>query len=437
MRFKKQLIVLGIVIAIVATITYALSQTNGNNYPNPGHPASEIGPGTFNCPEGESCLWDFPGSVTINKHLSIGSLYVGSNKKSVTFRVNDLLLGHPERMENPGIALVAGSDTLFVNYNHDWPYTKIGGKVTVSRSLKVKEKLGIPYPTTDTKLYVKGLPEKFAIYGEIPTSSAEQCVSIPCEKEKTYDTTGIFCYDVNYYSPYSCNNDPTSTLSTMAESYCKGQIICWNECGGSGGARGTLESYGTSFSYISASTNPSYCPTTIPLPEPPGEYHEIYCNVDVPGLLECYDSLIESPDITCTVNDNNELVCESEGWSENCTYIPKYSVTEVTCKSDENYNVRTGDTVVGIIGKTQVSEGYLGAIIPNNVPVGVYGYVSRDDGYAGYFKGDLKVEGNKWEDCHEVVCSSGWCNCSNGEYVAGIYIRSGDHRVTYIKCCKL
>ena len=428
MRFKKQLIVLGIAIAIVATITYALSQTN-NNYPNPGHPASEIGPGTFNCPEGESCFWDFPGDVNINEQLTVGSLYIGSNKKSVTFRVNDLLLGHPERMENPGIALVAGSDTLFVNYGPDWPYTSIGGKVTVSRSLKVKEKLGIPYTTQDTKLYVRGLPEKFAIYGEIPTSNAYQCVSVPCTLELEYDPEyeglDISCVNVTGH-PDSCNGDPFATLSNEANSFCEQEIICPNshECG-SGGAHGKLKTLQIEVSYEESGT----CPE-LDLPQP-----ELFCyfvGEDEDLYLYCEGEEVAPPG--CTPQPDGSFQC-----LKTCYVRPRFTVTSFTCNSIQYYQEKTGDTVVGIIGKTKVSGGYLGAIIPNNVPVGVYGYVSNDNGYAGYFKGDLKVEGNKWEDCHVVECSSsGWCNCSDGEYVAGVYreVHWGSEE-RKIKCCKL
>ena len=40
-------------------------------FPNPGHPANEIGPGTFNCSGAMQCFWEFPAKVIINGILNI------------------------------------------------------------------------------------------------------------------------------------------------------------------------------------------------------------------------------------------------------------------------------------------------------------------------------------------------------------------------------
>jgi hypothetical protein len=58
-----------IVVALVALIAYAAT----GDYPNPGHPASEVGSGTFHGVAGDS--WLFPGNVGIEGVGDFGSMY--------------------------------------------------------------------------------------------------------------------------------------------------------------------------------------------------------------------------------------------------------------------------------------------------------------------------------------------------------------------------
>jgi len=57
-----------LIFAGISLASYISAQ--GPSYPNPGHPASEIGPGTFNC-SGANCLWKFPGKVIIEGILNL------------------------------------------------------------------------------------------------------------------------------------------------------------------------------------------------------------------------------------------------------------------------------------------------------------------------------------------------------------------------------
>ena len=68
MNIRSSLIILLLVFTGISLASYISAQ--GPSYPNPGHPASEIGPGTFNC-SGANCLWKFPGKVIIEGILNL------------------------------------------------------------------------------------------------------------------------------------------------------------------------------------------------------------------------------------------------------------------------------------------------------------------------------------------------------------------------------
>ena len=67
---SKIKIPIAIVLTFILTIIYQV-YAGILPFPNPGHPASEIGPGTFNCSGAMQCFWEFPANVIINGILNI------------------------------------------------------------------------------------------------------------------------------------------------------------------------------------------------------------------------------------------------------------------------------------------------------------------------------------------------------------------------------
>jgi len=68
MSVRSFLIMLLFVFTGIPLASYISAQ--GPSYPNPGHPASDIGPGTFSC-LGANCFWEFPGKVIIEGILNL------------------------------------------------------------------------------------------------------------------------------------------------------------------------------------------------------------------------------------------------------------------------------------------------------------------------------------------------------------------------------
>ena len=64
---------------ILLIFAFSIGYTAGS-YPNPGHPASEIGSGTFNNMGDIFAKWIFPGDVDINYDLNVdGKVGIGTN----------------------------------------------------------------------------------------------------------------------------------------------------------------------------------------------------------------------------------------------------------------------------------------------------------------------------------------------------------------------
>jgi hypothetical protein len=63
-------------LVIGAMLLFSPAAVMGQGYPNPGHPASMIGPGTFSSTGSGSDLWSFPGNVSIGTMTSNDRLTV-------------------------------------------------------------------------------------------------------------------------------------------------------------------------------------------------------------------------------------------------------------------------------------------------------------------------------------------------------------------------
>ena len=152
-------------------------------YPNPGHPASEIGPGTFY--GASSDVWGFPGSVSVGGTIFTGDQSSTDNYVIVADRLtvqgSDFTLGTNDGRsigsKTGQRALVHNTgDVLIINFNGDFEGgTKIDSKLDVNGDIISRGAIyGDDYLTlmpADTSHYVQvgygGTPRDLHVWGNL------------------------------------------------------------------------------------------------------------------------------------------------------------------------------------------------------------------------------------------------------------------------------
>jgi hypothetical protein len=160
---NKQLLVLILLLAVAAGISYVIAQ-GGTNYPNPGHPASQIGPGTFSGAPSDS--WTFPGYLYIINSTGTGG---ASPREGYGLRAQ----GTEAAVEGRNPDVVGG-----LAY-----YDSYGYVGALGWSKNYHGVVGL----TDNKNFagVYGIGPVYGVYG-YSTATAGYCVTLTCNEKKIY-----------------------------------------------------------------------------------------------------------------------------------------------------------------------------------------------------------------------------------------------------------